>query len=182
MLQVNPMSSHQRRAGTRMCTRTSAPSTSAPSTYLERDRFAAAGAVGGDAAVAVKRSRDAQRIPGARSRPLTTGGRDRVRRRREAEGVRHPDLGRVREEDERMRIVQTPVGVGDLEAPAIRARRPSLTSSAAAHSQRPRSRRGGAHRGRRRPRGDRRTLRTFPQQNPCARRSDSAPKLRAWGA
>ena len=45
VLQVKPMSSHQRRAGTRKWTRSSAPSTSSPSLDHERERLTAARAL-----------------------------------------------------------------------------------------------------------------------------------------
>ena len=58
--------------------------------------------------------------PGRRGRPTHTSRSspparlDPMRRRPEAEGIRHPDVGRVREEHERVRVVEASVYVGEL--------------------------------------------------------------------
>ena len=114
MLQVKPMSSHQRRAGTRMWhEEVSAPvsarrgrlrARAAPSSRRTRTRR--------------PHRRGARRgcpaRPSARSCPDAASGHDSVRRRREAEWIGHPDIPRVGKEDNRVGIVHTQVGVGDL--------------------------------------------------------------------
>jgi hypothetical protein len=81
---------------------------------LQLERPAAAGALGLYRAVDVERRRDPERVPRTRPRPRTARRRDAMRRLIEAKRVREPDLERVREEDERVRVVEPAIRVGNL--------------------------------------------------------------------
>ena len=83
-------------------------------TYDELERIPAARALRRDLPVRVERARNPERVPAARPGPDPAAGSNSVRRRREAERVRHPDVRRAGEQDERMRVVETPVRVRDL--------------------------------------------------------------------
>ena len=134
VLQVKPMSSHQRRAGTRKWTSRSAPSTSSPFDDAERDRLTAACALRLDLTVAVERAGDAERVP--RAGAVSSCALPHVTRC----GVGAKQNGFAIQtslvpgkEDERMRVVQAAVarlGLARLDPERLRrlarARRPAV--------------------------------------------------------
>ena len=114
MLQVKAMSSHQRRAGTTKWTSSSAPRTSSPSRTSSSSGSPQSGHSELDDAVRVQGGRDPERVPGAVGEPRAAAGLDPVRRLDGGERVQHPDLGRAGVEDERVGVVEAPVGGCDL--------------------------------------------------------------------
>ena len=80
-----------------------------PVVHFKTDRVTAARALRLDPSVTVQRPWNAEGVPRARRRPDATPGLDAMRRRREAPGVSHPDVRRVWEQDERVRVVQAAV-------------------------------------------------------------------------
>ena len=80
----------------------------------ELEAVAATCALGRDIAVGMKRARNPQRVPAARPRPRPPRGAHLMRCRCEAERVRHPDLDRVREENECVGVVGT-LGLASLK-------------------------------------------------------------------
>src|SRR5258706_2484259 len=80
---------------------------------IDRDAFATIGARALDPAIDVERGADSERVPRAVREPRPTAGLDAEGRRDGAEGVRHPDLAML-VEDQGMGIVESVPGGSDV--------------------------------------------------------------------
>ena len=175
VLQVKPMSSHQRRAGTTKWTSSSAPADERAVAHLELEPARRSpGRRPRSGRRACSAAGDAERVPGAVREPRAPAGLDAVGRLDGRERVQHPDLGPVRLEHERVRVVQPPVAPSETSSAASSSAAAASRNARRACRSGQRRRRGGCeYAGRARPSGEypppRSDDESWPTHDPAAR-------------